>query len=81
MMEAFDARVEAILTSVDEYNADGVIIEFVKFCDTWGIEAELISSAIRKKGVPALCLEREYRLTGEGQLRTRIQAFIESMGK
>jgi len=28
-----------------------------------------------------LKLEREYRLGAEGQLRTRVQAFIESMGK
>jgi benzoyl-CoA reductase/2-hydroxyglutaryl-CoA dehydratase subunit BcrC/BadD/HgdB len=80
MMESFDARVEAILASVDACQADGVVIEFVKFCDTWGIEAGLMASTIRKKGVPAICLEREYRLSGEGQLRTRIQAFIESMG-
>lgn len=81
MMEAFDARVETILRSVEAYNADGVIIEYVKFCDTWGIEASLLASTVRKQGVPTLCLEREYRLTGEGQLRTRVQAFIESMGK
>jgi len=31
--------------------------------------------------VPVLRLEREYRQSGEGQLRTRVQAFIESMGK
>ena len=81
MMEEFNARVEDIMESVEEYNADGVIIEFIKFCDIWGVEANLLASEIRKRGVPALCLEREYRLTGEGQLQTRIQAFIESMGK
>jgi len=81
MMEEFNARVDAILKSVEEYNADGVIIEFIKFCDIWGAEANLIATEVRKRGVPALCLEREYRLTGEGQLKTRIQAFIESMGK
>jgi len=81
MMEEFDSRVASILKSVSEYTVDGVIIEFVKFCDTWGIESGLLASAIRDAGIPAICLEREYRLTGEGQLRTRIQAFIESMGK
>lgn len=81
MMEAFNTRVANIIKSVEEYNADGVIIEFIKFCDIWGVEANLLAAEIRKKGVPALCLEREYRLTGEGQLKTRIQAFIESIGK
>ncbi|MFH2065899.1 MAG: 2-hydroxyacyl-CoA dehydratase family protein [Pseudomonadota bacterium] len=81
MMEAFDSRMEEILKSVEEYSIDGVVIEFIKFCDTWGIEAGLMANALRKKGIPVLCLEREYQLSGEGQLRTRIQAFIESMGK
>lgn len=81
MMEEFDSRVASILKSASEYNVDGVIIEFVKFCDTWGIESGLLVSAIRDAGIPVISLEREYRLTGEGQLRTRIQAFIESMGK
>jgi benzoyl-CoA reductase/2-hydroxyglutaryl-CoA dehydratase subunit BcrC/BadD/HgdB len=38
-------------------------------------------SALRKEGIPVLKLEREYRLGSEGQLRTRVQAFIESMGR
>jgi len=81
MMEGFNARTASILKSVSEYNVDGVVIEFVKFCDTWGIEAGMLVSALRDAGIPVISLEREYRLTGEGQLRTRIQAFIESMGK
>ncbi|RPJ82729.1 MAG: 2-hydroxyacyl-CoA dehydratase, partial [Deltaproteobacteria bacterium] len=43
--------------------------------------SSLLASALRKKGVPVLCLEREYQMTGEGQIKTRVQAFIESMGK
>ena len=81
MMEEFNARVESILKSASEYDVDGVVIEFVKFCDTWGIEAGMLVSAIKDAGIPVISLEREYRLTGEGQLKTRIQAFIESMGK
>ena len=81
MMEALDDRIAAIRNTLDDYRVDGVIIEYVKFCDTWGIEAGLIADALRKQGIPVLCLEREYRLSGEGQLKTRIQAFIESMGK
>jgi benzoyl-CoA reductase/2-hydroxyglutaryl-CoA dehydratase subunit BcrC/BadD/HgdB len=81
MMEAFDSRVDDIMKSIEEYRVDGVIIEFIKFCDTWGIESSLLANALRKKGIPVLCLEREYQMTGEGQIKTRVQAFIESMGK
>jgi len=81
MMEAFQERAEDIISMARECRADGVVIQILKFCDTWGVEASSFFSYIRKAGIPVLRLERDYRLGGEGQLRTRIQAFIESMGK
>ena len=81
MMEDFDRRLETILDTVKEYRVDGVVLETIKFCDLWGIDAMPMVSALRKEGIPVLKLEREYRTGGEGQLRTRVQAFIESMGK
>ncbi len=81
MMEEFAARAEYVARLAREYRADGVVIESIKFCDTWGVESAALSARLREEGIPVLRLEREYRQSGEGQLRTRIQAFIESMGK
>ncbi|MFZ5569753.1 MAG: 2-hydroxyacyl-CoA dehydratase subunit D [Thermodesulfobacteriota bacterium] len=81
MMEDFTERMAAILRTRDEYQADGVVIENLKFCDIWGIESALLVQALRDAGVPVLRVERDYRQGSEGQLRTRVQAFIESMGK
>ncbi len=81
MMEDFETRLKAILQIRKDFDADGVVIENLKFCDIWGIESALLIQGLRDAGVPVLKLERDYRLGGEGQLRTRIQAFIESMGK
>ncbi len=81
MMEDFDRRLQTIIDTVKEYKVDGVIIEIIKFCDLWGVDAMPMVSALRKEGIPVLKLEREYRLGSEGQQRTRVQAFIESMGK
>jgi benzoyl-CoA reductase/2-hydroxyglutaryl-CoA dehydratase subunit BcrC/BadD/HgdB len=81
MMENFDVRLKNIIETVKEYKVDGVAIEIIKFCDLWGVDSMPMVSALRKEGIPVLKLEREYRLGGEGQLRTRVQAFIESMGK
>jgi benzoyl-CoA reductase/2-hydroxyglutaryl-CoA dehydratase subunit BcrC/BadD/HgdB len=81
MMEDFDRRLTTIIDTVQEYKVDGVVIEIIKFCDLWGVDAMPLVTALREKGIPVLKLEREYRLGGEGQLRTRVQAFIESMGK
>ena len=81
MMEEFDRRLNTIVDIVKEYRVDGVVLEIIKFCDLWGVDAMPLVTALREKGIPVLKLEREYRLGGEGQLRTRVQAFIESMGK
>jgi benzoyl-CoA reductase/2-hydroxyglutaryl-CoA dehydratase subunit BcrC/BadD/HgdB len=81
MMEDFDRRLNTIIDTVKEYTADGVVIEVIKFCDLWGVDSMPLVAALRQMGIPVLKLEREYRLGNEGQLRTRVQAFIESMGK
>jgi benzoyl-CoA reductase/2-hydroxyglutaryl-CoA dehydratase subunit BcrC/BadD/HgdB len=81
MMEAFDERVDEALRVVEAFAVDGVVLETMKFCDTWGVESSPLVDALRRADVPVLRLEREYALTGEGQMRTRIQAFLESMGR
>jgi benzoyl-CoA reductase/2-hydroxyglutaryl-CoA dehydratase subunit BcrC/BadD/HgdB len=81
MMENFDLRLQIIIETVKEYRVDGVVLEIIKFCDLWGVDSMSLVSALRKEGIPVLKLEREYRTGGESQLYTRVQAFIESMGK
>lgn len=81
MMEGFADRLSYILDIAKQYAVDGVIIETIKFCDTWGVETSALVTQLRQAGMPVLRLEREYHQSGEGQLRTRVQAFIESMGK
>jgi benzoyl-CoA reductase/2-hydroxyglutaryl-CoA dehydratase subunit BcrC/BadD/HgdB len=81
MMENFPLRLQTIIDTVRDYKVDGVVLEVLKFCDLWGLDSVPLVSALRKEGIPVLKLEREYRLSSEGQLRTRVQAFLESMGK
>ncbi|MDY0002551.1 MAG: 2-hydroxyacyl-CoA dehydratase family protein [Polyangia bacterium] len=81
MMEDFGARLGDLLGLAKSLRADGVVIQTLKFCDLWGVESGLLARTLREAGVPVLRLEREHDLTGEGQLRTRIQAFLESMGR
>mgnify|MGYP006299217079 CR=1 FL=1 len=81
MMEDFDKRLAQILETARTYKVDGIIIEWIKFCDTWGVEIGALAPALRDAGYRVLCLEREYRRAGEGQLQTRVQAFLESMGQ
>lgn len=79
MMENFNLRFAQVMDLIDEYRVDGVIYEAIKFCDIWGVDAIPMIDTLREAGVPVLRLEREYRHTGEGQLITRTQAFLESI--
>lgn len=63
-----------------EYNADGIIFEQMKFCDYWGFERALNSYILKNDmGWPVLSIDRPYNAKSSGQLRTRFQAFVESL--
>ena len=63
-----------------EYNADGIIYEQVKFCDPWAYERMVGSHVLHDDyGYQVLSIDRPYNVSGVGQLRTRVQAFIESL--
>jgi bzd-type benzoyl-CoA reductase N subunit len=64
-----------------DFNCDGIIAEKLMFCDQWDVETYLLDLDLKEEGIPFLKLEREYISSGTGQLKTRVQAFIESMGK
>ena len=49
----------------------------MKFCDPWGAEAHKLRLRCKRMGVPLLVIEREYGLVHAGQVRTRVQAFLE----
>jgi len=80
MMDGFLDRFSSIKKLLAERQADGIVVSCMKFCDTWGMEGALLVRTLRQEGIPVLRLEREYVLSGEGQMATRVQAFLESMG-
>ena len=63
-----------------EYGADGIIYEQIKFCDPWAYEKMVGAHVLREDfGYPVLALDRPYASGGSGQIRTRVQAFVESV--
>ena len=70
----------AICRHYEEYSADGIIYENMKFCEFWSYEKVLASHILSEEcGVPCATIEKEYALGSVGQLRTRFQAFVESL--
>lgn len=64
-----------------EYGADGIIYEQIKFCDPWAYEKTVGSVMLRDDyGYPVLSVDRPYNISSSvGQMRTRVQAFVESI--
>ena len=65
---------------VKEYKADGLIVASNKFCEYWSYE-RVIDTVVMKRdfGIPVCSIEKEYINSASGQLRTRFQAFVESV--
>lgn len=64
-----------------EYNAEGIIYEQIKFCDPWAYERMMGSHILHDEyHYPVLSIDRPYNVGASiGQLRTRVQAFVESL--
>ena len=75
-----DQRHSEVKKLADEFKADGVIYENMKLCEFWSYEKILAHHIFTNElGIPTCTIEKEYALGAVGQLRTRFQAFIESL--
>ena len=81
MIGGFPKRYEQIQTLMAQYQAKGVIFQRIKFCDPWGGEAHKMLHRKKTTGLHLLVLDREYGVISTGQIKTRVQAFLETMGK
>lgn len=78
------AKIQGRRSYVDElakeYHADGIIYEQIKFCDPWAYERTVGTVVLRDDyHYPVLSVDRPYAVGSSGQLRTRVQAFVESI--
>jgi benzoyl-CoA reductase/2-hydroxyglutaryl-CoA dehydratase subunit BcrC/BadD/HgdB len=63
-----------------EFKVEGAILYVYKYCDPFGFEVPARKAYYDSIHVPLLCLEDVYSAGTMGQLRTRIQAFLEMIG-
>ena len=82
--EATVGRREYMYNLAQAYGAEGVILENMKFCEYWGYERAIagkwLSEGHKLPGsIPTCQIETDYTNASSGQLRTRFQAFVESL--
>ena len=78
------ARKQFLYKIAQEYGAEGIIVENMKFCEYWGYEraqaAQWMRDGFSLPGTLPVCqIEKDYTNAATGQLRTRFQAFVESL--
>jgi len=72
-------RLEHIQEMVAAYKADGVIHYGLQFCQPYLMESIPVEKALEERSIPTLRIETDYSMEDIGQLKTRIEAFVEQL--
>jgi benzoyl-CoA reductase/2-hydroxyglutaryl-CoA dehydratase subunit BcrC/BadD/HgdB len=70
-------RKEYLFRLIDDTGAKGLIFNVVKFCEPEWFDIPNLIEELRKKDVPSLVLDTELNQGLSGQMKTRVEAFIE----
>ena len=81
MSDRVTERADFLREMAERFKVDGVIFQKIRYCDLWGGESIYLEKRLKELNIPLLSLEREYTLSGVGQLKTRVQAFLERIGR
>jgi benzoyl-CoA reductase/2-hydroxyglutaryl-CoA dehydratase subunit BcrC/BadD/HgdB len=72
-------RIDDVIRMARDLKADGVIDYTLQFCGTYEIEAGAVEKAVQEAGLPVLKVTTDYSAEDVGQLKTRVEAFLEMM--
>ena len=72
-------RMDDTIALCKKYNVDGVVDLVLTACHTFNVEAELMRQRMEREGIPYMKIETDYAPNDQGQIDTRIAAFIEML--
>ncbi|NFN86258.1 cation:dicarboxylase symporter family transporter [Clostridium sporogenes] len=79
-MSPNDNRIEYLDYLIDEYKVEGVVEVILQACHTYNVESDRIKTFVKNnKKMPYLKIETDYSKRDLGQLKTRVEAFIEML--
>ena len=65
---------------IRDWKVNGAIFYIVRYCDTCELEGPDLREYLNEMKIPVLMIEDDYSTSTIGQLRTRVQAFLEMIG-
>ncbi|MEO0136464.1 MAG: double-cubane-cluster-containing anaerobic reductase [candidate division WOR-3 bacterium] len=72
-------RLDMARNLAKEGNVKGVVQYILQYCHTYNIEAIRIEGALKQDNIPSLKIVTDYSEEDTAQLRTRIEAFLETL--
>jgi len=72
-------RVDKLLTLIKDYRIDGVIYHVIRGCHLYAMEYMRLKRLFDKEKIPIYYLDTEYSREDSGQMKTRIEAFLEML--
>lgn len=79
IMTPNDDRMNRIKEYIKDYSVDGVVDVTLTACHTYAIETEKVRRAVESLGKSYLAIETNYSNSDAGQIRTRLEAFVEML--
>ena len=77
--QPYHRRFEHIFQMIEDFKVDGVISEIVRYCVPYGHDKPFLKERLEECSVPTLELDLEYGAGSSGQVRTRVEAFVEML--
>jgi benzoyl-CoA reductase/2-hydroxyglutaryl-CoA dehydratase subunit BcrC/BadD/HgdB len=74
-----DERIASVVRLARDHRVDGVVQYVLQYCHTYNVEAVRVASALKEAGVPSLKIVTDYSEEDTGQLRIRVEAFLEGL--
>jgi benzoyl-CoA reductase/2-hydroxyglutaryl-CoA dehydratase subunit BcrC/BadD/HgdB len=72
-------RLEHTKQMAKDYHADGLIHYALQFCSPYTMEAYTADQELQREGIPVMRIETDYSPQDIGQLKTRVEAFVEML--
>ncbi|HLG29863.1 MAG TPA: 2-hydroxyacyl-CoA dehydratase family protein, partial [Candidatus Brocadiales bacterium] len=72
-------RIKNAISLIEQYSIEGAVYHTLKFCDHSLYDFPLIKKEFQKKNIPLLHISCDYSPSTQGQIKTRVEAFLEQL--
>jgi benzoyl-CoA reductase/2-hydroxyglutaryl-CoA dehydratase subunit BcrC/BadD/HgdB len=80
-MKPLDDMLYNSLELAKQYKAQGVVLYFLKFCPCYSMMLKKYNEIFKKENIPVLIVSSDYSHGDDGQIKIRIEAFLEMLSE